>query len=97
MPFDVSMLTRFRHRISGEMLAWVNDRVMGRPQPEDSRNDDNPKGGNGSVSDSGTEETLEEAASESDSAELAPTNKSMMILDATCAPQDFNASPTHLF
>lgn len=87
-PFDASMLTRFRHRISGEMLAWINDRVIGRPQPEDSRNDDDPKGGNGSGGDGGTEETPEEAAAGSDSTESAPANEGTMILDATCAPQD---------
>ena len=90
-PFDASMLTRFRHRISGEMLAWVNDRVIGRPQPEDTGNDDDSGGGSkgsGSDGDSGTEETHEEAASESRSAEIAPANEGTMILDATCAPQD---------
>ena len=88
-PFDASMLTRFRHRISGEMLAWVNDRVIGRPEPEDTRNDDNPKGGNGSGGDDGgNEESPVESASGSDPAELVPANEGTMILDATCAPQD---------
>lgn len=78
-PFDASMLTRFRHRISGEMLAWVNDRVIGRPQPEDSRNDDDPNGGNSS----GGSATLESGIEGS-----APANEGTMILDATCAPQN---------
>ena len=29
-PFDSSMLTRFRQRITPEMLDWVNDRITGR-------------------------------------------------------------------
>ena len=29
-PFDPSMMTRFRKRITPEMLAWVNDQVAGR-------------------------------------------------------------------
>ena len=29
-PFDASMMIRFRQRISAEMLAWVNDEIMGR-------------------------------------------------------------------
>ncbi len=89
-PFDASMLTRFRHRISGEMLAWVNDRVIGRPQPEDSRNDDDSKGGSDGSGGTGggREETHEKTAPGSASTELAPANEGTMILDATCAPQN---------
>lgn len=29
-PFDASMMTRFRQRISAEMLAWINDEIIGR-------------------------------------------------------------------
>ena len=29
-PFDSSMLTRFRQRITPEMLDWVNDWIIGR-------------------------------------------------------------------
>ena len=29
-PFDASMMTRFRQRITPEMLDWVNDRITGR-------------------------------------------------------------------
>ena len=86
-PFDASMLTRFRHRISGEMLAWVNDRVIGRPEPEDSRNDDDSNGGIGGEG-SCNEEPPEKTATGSDSAEPASANEGTMILDATCAPQD---------
>ena len=42
-PFDSSMLTRFRQRITPEMLDWVNDRIIGR---DDS--DRNPPNGGGS-------------------------------------------------
>lgn len=92
-PFDASMLTRFRHRISGEMIAWVNDRVIERPEPEEPRNDDDSTSGSGGSAggggdDSGNEESPVEPACGSDPAELAPANEGTMILDATCAPQD---------
>ena len=34
-PFDPSMMTRFRQRITPEMLAWVNDQIIGRKQAEE--------------------------------------------------------------
>lgn len=41
-PFDSSMLTRFRQRITPEMLDWVNDRITGRDN-----SDGNPPNGGG--------------------------------------------------
>ena len=38
-PFDPSMMTRFRQRITPEMLSWVNDRIIGR-KTEDEKHDD---------------------------------------------------------
>ena len=52
-PFDSSMLTRFRQRITPEMLDWVNDRIIGR---DDS--DGTPPDGGGS----GDVDTLESNA-----------------------------------
>ena len=34
-PFDPSMMTRFRKRITPEMLNWVNDQVIGRKAAEE--------------------------------------------------------------
>lgn len=49
-PFDSSMLTRFRKRITPEMLDWVNDRITGRdnsnrrpPNDRGSENSDTPE------------------------------------------------------
>ncbi len=45
-PFDSSMLTRFRQRITPEMLDWVNDRIIGRDDSD--RNPPN-SGGSGNL------------------------------------------------
>ena len=45
-PFDSSMLTRFRQRVTPEMLDWVNDRIIGR---DDSDMDPPNGGGSGDV------------------------------------------------
>lgn len=49
-PFDASMLTRFRKRITTEMLQRVNDMIIGRPEQKedekDTENDDNDNYGN---------------------------------------------------
>ena len=55
-PFDSSMLTRFRKRITPEMLAKVNDIIIGR-QPEDEHDDSDQgdsSGGSGNGENSGT-------------------------------------------
>ncbi len=49
-PFDPSMMTRFRQRITPEMLAWVNDQIIGRKAEQDKHDDednDDDNGGNG--------------------------------------------------
>ena len=79
-PFDASMMTRFRQRISAEMLAWVNDEIIGRrtaaEKKEDDHKDDNPGStGNGSQEENKGGESEEE-------------NQGTLILDATCAPQN---------
>ena len=70
------MMTRFRQRITPEMLAWVNDQIIGRKAEQD-RNDDDDNSGPGSQAEEnrGGESTAEE-------------NEGTMILDATCAPQN---------
>ena len=75
-PFDSSMMTRFRQRITPEMLAWVNDQIIGRKAEQD-RNDDDDTSGPGSQAE-------ENRGGES----AAEENKGTMILDATCVPQN---------
>ena len=36
-PFDASMMTRFRQRITPEMLTWVNDIIIGRVKQEEGK------------------------------------------------------------
>lgn len=81
-PFDASMLTRFRKRITPEMLAWVNDFVIGRPQTDEKNDDDET----GSGEDGGTSGREPTEGSDSDKSES--TNEGTLILDATCAPQN---------
>jgi len=86
-PFDSSMMTRFRQRITPEMLDWVNDQIIGRKAeeekkespPDNDRKDDPPKDGNGGGTGVQAEEK-EEATGD--------TNEGTLILDATCAPQN---------
>lgn len=75
-PFDASMMTRFRQRITPEMLSWINDRIIGRgDEKKESNQDDNPPDGG--------------IARDSSSADTSQTkNQGTLILDATCAPQN---------
>ena len=73
-PFDPSMMTRFRQRITPEMLDWVNDQIIDRKAEQDRNDDDN--GGIGGQAE-------ENKGGESE----AEKNQGTIILDATCAPQ----------
>ena len=47
-PFDSSMMTRFRQRITPEMLSWVNDQIIERKKVQEDQNkngdsDDDPR------------------------------------------------------
>ena len=100
-PFDPSMMTRFRQRITPEMLSWVNDQVIGRKaaeQPEEEASpahddpDDSDKlppadgGGSGPRQEQlSMDDVSGERASE---ASEDPPNEGTLILDATCAPQN---------
>ena len=81
-PFDPSMMTRFRQRLTPELIQEVNDVIIGRKKAEDvgkdSHDDDPPNDDGGS---SEEEPAFEE--SEDDS-----KNEGTLILDATCAPQN---------
>ena len=83
-PFDPSMMTRFRQRITPEMLAWVNDQIIGRKAEEegDKKDSNNDSGDSGNDGDDGQ-------ADENHSGEKkVEKNEGTIILDATCAPQN---------
>jgi len=83
-PFDPSMMTRFRQRITPEMLAWVNDQIIGRKAEEegDKKDSNNDSGDSGNDGDDGQ-------ADENHSGEKKEEkNEGTIILDATCAPQN---------
>lgn len=84
-PFDASMMTRFRQRISKEMLAWVNDEIIGREaaakeQEEKENHKDDDSHNSGSNGNNGQEE--------SKNGESEDENQGTLILDATCVPQN---------
>jgi len=84
-PFDPSMMSRFRQRLTAEMLQDVNDVITGRKTAEqivaeadehdESHDDDSGESSGGSGGDGGQAEVKD-----------AP-NEGTLILDATCAPQ----------
>ena len=70
-PFDASMMTRFRQRISAEMLAWVNDEIIGRStaaegKEEDHRDNDTDNTGSSSQEESKGAENEEENQGENE-------------------------------
>ena len=81
-PFDPSMMSRFRQRLTPEMMQDVNDVIIGRKTAEqiadESENHDDDSGDNfpGGGGDARHEPEAEEAP-----------NEGTLILDATCAPQ----------
>ena len=72
-PMEASVLTLFRKRITPEMLAEINDYIIGRKKKEDDDQNDPP---GGSTNGEGSAD-LEEK-----------TNEGTLILDATCVPSD---------
>lgn len=79
-PFDASMMSRFRMRITPEMLAWVNDQIIGRKNEQEKDGNDHDNGDDDSSDDQGE-------SNQSDD-ENAEENSGTIILDATCAPQN---------
>ena len=82
-PFDQSVITRFRKRISPEMLAEINDIIIGRKKAKEEGtckkppDEQSPVDGGGTRGDSGGKNSQQE-----------PANEGTIILDATCAPQN---------
>jgi len=87
-PFDQSTMTLFRKRIPVELMAELNDYIIGRSDPykeEDSGDDSEDHPGGGAPALSG--EVLGETPRQEDQ-ENAPSKHGTLILDATCVPQD---------
>jgi len=91
-PFDASTITRFRKRVTPEMLVQINDMVIGRTRAGDEEGEEPPEGrspsggGNGSggiISEGRSPESVKANGNESEA-----VNAGTMILDATCAPQN---------
>ena len=72
-PMEASVLTLFRKRITPEMLAEINDYIIGRKKKEDDDETDPPGDSVSGGESAGTEENA---------------NKGTLILDATCVPSD---------
>lgn len=76
-PFEASMMTWFRKRLTPDMVAEVNEYVIrGGRKPE--------KGGKGG----GTGSSGSEEAADSKKTKEKKANKGTMIADATCVPSD---------
>jgi len=87
-PFHSSMVTRFRKRITPQMLQELNDIIIGRPceKKEDSKDDDTGEdSGKGSGGGTGGGKESDTAPAE---AVTEGENEGTLILDATCAPQN---------
>lgn len=84
-PFNASMMTRFRKRITPEMLTWVNDRIIERATEDKESKDDTVGGGDKGPDDSGDEKHSGIAPSTNTT---QAENEGTLILDATCAPQN---------
>jgi len=82
-PFDASMMVHFRKRISSEMIirlteeAFVADalKMMDAPEPE-------------TVEEDAGDNSADETDAANSDAEVFPSNRGTLILDATCCPQD---------
>ena len=83
-PFDPSMMTRFRQRITPEMLAWVNDQIIGRKAEEEG----DKKDSNNDSGDSGNDGDGSQADENHNGEKEEEKNEGTIILDATCAPQN---------
>lgn len=88
-PFDASSITRLRKRATPEMLARINDIIIGRAKapenkPKDPSDEQLPSAGSGKG---------DHAAEKGNS--LKAPNEGTLILDAACMPQNIRF-PTDL-
>lgn len=85
-PFNPSTITRFRKRVTKQMLSEINDMVIGRIKAQEEERKEPPEDppSEGPPSSGGEpQEAGDEAKHESD-----PANEGTMIVDATCAVQN---------
>lgn len=83
-PFDSSMMTRFRQRITPEMLSWVNDQIIERKKAqEDQEKTEESDDSNDPPISGGSNGGAGEPSDKSDE----DHNEGTLILDATCIPQ----------
>ena len=82
-PFDQSVITRFRKRVSPEMLGEINDIIIGRKKAEGEEKREDPPDGQPPADGDGTSENSDGKDSQEEA-----RNEGTMILDATCVPQN---------
>ena len=80
-PFDASLMTTFRKRLSAELVNKLNQRIVTKERQGVNPDDDGPDGpGGGDAPDRSDDES---------------SNKGTLLMDATCAPADMKY-PTDL-
>jgi len=91
-PFDQSTMTLFRRRVSTEMLAELNDFIIGRANPYAKKEVERSGGGSGTdgTDGGGGAGGSNENPEPSQSQPSEPEPQGTMTLDATCAPQDIH-------
>ncbi len=79
LSLDPSLLTHFRHRFPGDVIAQVNQWIVeeAKQASDDDDSDDEGESGSGSSGDE-----------DSDNVDGESAHRGTLILDATCAPQD---------
>ncbi len=88
-PFDASTMTLFRKRIPVDLLADLNDFIIGRRNPY--AEDGNTNGDSSGIippGDTPSGQSNESADTEEQNEKEQPANRGTLILDATCVPQD---------
>lgn len=80
-PFNASLMTHFRKRLSAEVINRFNEKVIELARKDSSPENDPPPDGGGK--------------SDSDEKEPEPKNAGTILMDATCAPADIKY-PTDL-
>ncbi len=96
-PFDASTITRFRQRVTPEMIGEINDIVIGRQKASKASEngkappEEPPESDDVTPPESESVENKQESAPKNEpenELENAPENKGTLILDATCTPQN---------
>ena len=82
-PFDQSMMTHFRKRISPEFIIEITEKIFAPKNDNKDDNDDNDDNNDNSNND-------DQSGGETDekTADVKSENKGVLMIDATCAPSD---------